>query len=134
MSNNNRRGVLLFIVIGTIIVVATLATVILRIILSQSRLTHHQVSRIQSQYAAKAGVLYALDKLRLRLPADAACWPPAGPFPYTRYMKRTGSGCDIIEPNLPASVSQIDIIVDAPGTGPSGTQKVSATATYTYAP
>lgn len=134
MPNCNKKGVILFIVIGVIMVVAMLSIVILRIIANQSRLTHHQLSRIQAQYAAKAGALYALDKLRLRLPADAVCWPPAGPFPYTRYMKSSGSGCDIIESNLPLSVSQVEITVDAPGTGPSNTQKVSARAIYTYSP
>lgn len=64
MPNCNRRGVILFVVLGVIIVVVTLATVVLRIISSQSRLTHHQVSRIQAQYAAKAGMVLAFDKLR----------------------------------------------------------------------
>ena len=133
MLKSDKKGAILFLVIGVIMMVAILATAVLRIISNQSRLAYHQVSRIQAQYAAKAGVLYALDKLRLRLPADAACWPPAGPFPYTRYMKASGSGCDIIEPDLPA-LWQVDITVGAPGTGPSGTQKVSAKTTYTYTP
>lgn len=42
----------------------TLTTVILRTISNQSRLTHHQVTRIQAQYAAKAGMILAFDKLR----------------------------------------------------------------------
>ena len=59
MPERNKRGVLLFIVLATIIVVAILSTIMLRIMLSQSRLTHHQVSRIQAQYAAKAGMVMA---------------------------------------------------------------------------
>jgi Tfp pilus assembly protein PilX len=126
MPNRNRKGVLLFIVLATIIVVVTLSTVILRIILSQSRLTHHQVSRIQAQYAAKAGVFYALDKLRRN---DDACWPSVGT--YTIRMQRSGSGCDVIEPNLPISIQYVDITVGTPGSGVSGTREVSAIATYT---
>ncbi|MFH1281948.1 MAG: hypothetical protein ABIH91_04470 [Candidatus Omnitrophota bacterium] len=136
MLSRDERGVALFMVIGVILLVSILSAIILGIASSHSRLTHHQVSRIQAQYAAKAGVLYALDKLRLRLPADAACWPPAGPFPYVRQMKSSGAGCDIIESGLPVSVSQVDITVYAPDSGVvPGTQKVSATAIYnTYTP
>lgn len=50
--------------IMVILVVILLATVILRIISSQARLTHHQLSRIKAYYAAKAGMNLALDNLR----------------------------------------------------------------------
>lgn len=137
-------------VIGIIMVVGILSTVILRVVSNHARFTHHQVSRIQAQYAAKAGVIYALDKLRLRLPADAASWPPVGPFPYTRYLSSSLSACVpavppasvVIEPALVPTdpyhspVSCVAITVNAPAaSGPlAGTQKVSATATYTYTP
>jgi len=61
---NRKRGVILFIVLTIIIVVVILATVVLRIILNQSRLTHHQVSRIRAYYADKAGMNLAFDNLR----------------------------------------------------------------------
>jgi len=51
-------------VMGILLVVVVLANVILAIISSQARLTHHQVSRIQAYYAAQAGMNYALDQLR----------------------------------------------------------------------
>jgi len=130
MLKRNRKGVLLFIVLGTIIVVATLSIVILRIVLNQSRFTHHQVSRIQSQYAARAGVNYALDKLRRN---DDANWPATGS--YMRTMRRTGTTIpDFDEPNLPGSIDRVEITVYAPGSGISGTRKISAKATYTYTP
>ena len=131
MPNSNRKGVILFIVLGVIIVVATLSTVILRIILSQTRLTHHQVSRIQAQYAAKAGVNYALEMLR----TNDADWPATGE--YTRVMRRSGSASpDFDESNLPASIDRVEITVYDPSTnpGPSGTRKISAKAVYTYVP
>jgi len=65
MPKSKKNGVVLFIVLGVIIVVTALSTVILRILLNQLRLTHHQVSRIQAHYAAKAGVVYALEKIRI---------------------------------------------------------------------
>ena len=130
MPNRDKRGVILFIVIGVIMVVVILSTVILRVIANQSRLTHHQVSRIQAQYAARSGVIFALDKLRRN--DDATCWPAAGS--YTRRMQSSGSGCDVVEPSLPASVLYVDITVGLPGSGVSGTRKVSAIANYLYTP
>jgi len=110
-------------------VVSVLATVMLRIISHQSRLTHHQVSRIQAQYAAKAALVYTLDKLRRN---DDASWPATGQ--YTKRMCR--SGCDINEPNLPNSIQRVDITVFNINTGIPGTntRKISARAIYTYTP
>ncbi|MDD5281571.1 MAG: hypothetical protein PHF69_02560 [Candidatus Omnitrophica bacterium] len=128
--SNNRKGVLLFIVLGTIMVVAILSTIILRIILTQSRLTHHQLSRIQGQYAAKAGINYALEMLRV----NNANWPATGE--YTRIMRRSGSTSpDFNEPNLPGSVNSVEITVYGPNSGPvTGTRRISAKAIYTYTP
>ncbi len=110
-------------------IVVILSTVILRVITSHSRLTHHQVSRIQAQYAAKAGVLYALDSLRRNDPVSAACWAGSGMI-----LRSSGPGaCVIVDPNLPSSTF-VDITVCGPCSGITGTRKVSATATYTYTP
>lgn len=64
MPDLNKKGVVLFIVIGVVMVVAWLSIITLRIISSQSRLTHHQLSRIRAYYADKAGMNLAFDKLR----------------------------------------------------------------------
>lgn len=64
MPNRNNKGAILFIVIGIILVVGALSTVILGIVSNHSRLIHHQVSRIQALYAAKAGMVWALEMLR----------------------------------------------------------------------
>jgi len=64
MPDRKRQGIVLFIVLGIIMVVVVLATVILRITSSQSRLTHHQISRIRAFYAGKAGMNLAFYKLR----------------------------------------------------------------------
>ncbi|MDO8488931.1 MAG: hypothetical protein Q7S42_02315 [Candidatus Omnitrophota bacterium] len=125
--NCSKKGIILLIVLGVILLVVSLTTVILRIISNQSRLTHHQVSRIQAQYAAKAGVIYALDKLRRN---DDVGWPASGE--YIKTMCR--SGCDINEPDLPNSIQQVDITIYDTGTGISGTRKISAKTTYTYTP
>lgn len=123
-------------------VVSVLATVILRIISNQSRLTHHRVSRIQSQYAAKAAVIYALDKLRRN---DDPSWSDTAPLvPVVKRMCRqvAGPDCsvpDVIEASLPPSIQYVDITIydpaaPAPNQGISGTRKVSVKAYYTYTP
>jgi hypothetical protein len=66
-----RKGVALLLVLGTLMVVLVLAGIILGIVSSQSRLTHHQVSRIQAYYAALAGMNLALENLR-----PPAIWGP----------------------------------------------------------
>jgi len=60
----NKRGIALFLVLTMFLTVVILANAILTLMLSQSRLTHHQVSRIQAYYASMAGINYAYDKLR----------------------------------------------------------------------
>lgn len=134
MPNYNKKGVILFLVIIVVILAAILATSILRIISSQSRLTHHQISRTQGQYAAKAAVIYAMDKLRRN---DDPSWSATTPAaPVTKTMCR--SGCDVNEPDLPNSIQRINITIYDPADphpehqGISGTRKITATADYTY--
>lgn len=57
-------GMALYLVIGTLIIVVILCRAILVLIISQQRITHHNVARIQAYYAAKAGMNYALEMLR----------------------------------------------------------------------
>ncbi len=140
MPNYRKKGAILFIVIAALLMVSILATVILRIISNQSRLSHHQVSRIQGQYAAKAAINYALDKLRRN---DDASWSATTPIiPVRKRMCRevAGPNCNtpaIIEPDLPRSIQYVDITVydpaaAAPNQGISGTRKITAIAEYTY--
>jgi len=80
-SKTDKRGVVLFIVLMTIVIVSTLASVVLSIMVSQARLTHHQASRIQAYYASQAGVNYAIEMLRIGPPTGwtvgtctSGCW------------------------------------------------------------
>jgi Tfp pilus assembly protein PilX len=61
---HNKKGVILFIVLATILIIVLLSGVVLSIISSQSRLTHHKVSRIKAYYAGKAMMVYTFEKLR----------------------------------------------------------------------
>ncbi|MCK9603936.1 MAG: hypothetical protein M0R66_06240 [Candidatus Omnitrophica bacterium] len=64
MLKTNKKGIALFMVLATILIVVILSNVILTIISSQSRLTHHEISRIRAYYAAQAGLIYAMEMLR----------------------------------------------------------------------
>ncbi len=130
MLKKSEKGMALFMVLGTLLIVIILANITLNFMLSQSRLTHHQVSRIQAYYAAQAGINYALDKLRLG--NDVACWPATGT--YSRIIRRTPSGpaCDPVDASLPISISAINVTVGSPDI--NGTRQVNATVNYTYLP
>ncbi len=140
----NKGGVVLLIVLGTLLIVTSLATVILSLILSHRRLTYHQTSRIQAYYAAQAGMNYAYEMLRLG-PA-AGGWAPnpnACPAP----------GCSLRDldsqfaATFPISIQDVRIILISPGPDvvgcnttaatpvPAGiTACIQTTATYTYTP
>lgn len=144
----NKKGIALFIVLATIFIVILLANIILSIMSSQSRLTHHQISRIQAYYSTMSGANYAFDKLRRA--DDLASWYiPASSSSYQFCLSRVAGSCgaaipDIIDTNLPISVQSILITVASQGavlpTGdtcnpPAGiTVCIYATATYTYTP
>lgn len=135
----NKKGIVLFMVLATIFIVILLANILINIITSRSRLTHHQVSRIQAYYASMAGINYALENLR----TGAAGWPlpAAGTF----YIQT------LTESNFPASVQGVTIAVASTGTTaliggipvpgcdpctpPVGVNTcICTTSTYTYTP
>ena len=135
MLSKNRRGILLFIVLATIIIVTTLSITILRIVLSQRRLTHHQVTRVQAQYVAKAGMVYALEMLR------------TGVWTYSPNTCPSPAGCVVTDNAFPTTIvnRQFRVIFCAPGstcppalkacTPPAGsTFCVNSTAVFTYTP
>jgi len=127
----------MYMVLATLMVVVVLANVVLTIIASQSRLTHHQVSRIQAYYASMAGINYATEMLR----SGNADWPlPAADESYTRTIRHSGSTPpDINESDLPLQVQNVTITIsgkDIAGCDPPSGVPVclSATADYTYTP
>ncbi len=143
--SNHKKGVVLLIVLGTLLVVTSLATVILSLILSHARLTYHQTNRIQAYYVAMAGVNYALEKLRTGdwrynlTPYENTCPNPVSGYP-TCTVPETGP-----DPSFPQSIvnQRAYIVFCTPGTTcygiftpcgpPSGTNFcVNSTAIYTY--
>jgi hypothetical protein len=126
----SNKSVAIFLVVVTIIVVLVLATFLLNVMTNQSRLTHHQISRIQAFYACKAGINYTLDKLRLG--TSTGGWNTAScPSP---------GGCTYTDSDFPSSISSKQVVITIipsgqPGclTPPAGSIAcISASTTYTY--
>jgi len=120
----DKKAAALLIVLGIILVVTVLVNVVLQIMLNQSKLSQHQVARIQAYYAANAGIVYAFEKLRTS--ADGKVCPE----PVCDYQFATGDF-------FPASIKdrKVSIEVKASGVGgcsaPAGTSCISATVDYT---
>ena len=131
-----RKGVVLFIVLGTLLVVVILAAVILSLILSHSRLTLHQTSRIQAYSAALAGTNYALEMLR----TGVWTYSPTNSCPDTN-----PATCIVTDSAFPKTIAnqQVGIIFCPSGQTCSGSSAVcnpppgynfciNTTAIYTY--
>lgn len=126
-----KKGILLFMVLGMILIIVILAIVILNIISSQSRFTHHQVSRIQAYYAAQAGMNLAIERLRTGVWVSgtdcvAGCW-------------WTFDGVDFHPASIVGNrVSIVIVTAGSPGCtsppAPSGGACINSTAEYTYSP
>jgi len=130
----SRRGFALYLVLAVLLVVVILANVVLNLITSQSRLTHHQVKRIQATYAAQAGINYALECLRV----NNASWMSSAGNPKTCYICRQSGGAapcaavaapNITDPDLPAAIDYIQITVSEPNG--AGDRPVTAKVNFT---
>ena len=131
----NRRGFALYLVLTILMVVVILANVVLNLITSQSKLTHHQIKRIQAYYAAQAGINYALENLRV----NNAAWMSSAGNPKTYYICRQAGGpgpcSSVVAPNitdidLPAAVGYVEITVQEPNVS-SGDRPVTARVNFT---
>lgn len=123
------KGVALFFVVMTVIVVLILSVVILTTMSNQSRLTHHQVGRIQAYYASMASINYALEMLKIGAPNGwtvASCPSPAG----------CTMPADASFPNSIISRKVFFIPAGAAGCSPPGNTGIciQATSDYTYTP
>lgn len=148
-KEEGRKGIALLIVLTTILVVVILGNVVLRLVLNQSRLTHHQTSRIQAYYASMAGVNLAWDRL---IAGNDAAWPvPTAVNPTTKYISRTASctapcANPIVDPDLPNAIRWVRVVIRTPDSSgcttpppaccpPTGIPFcIQATTDYTYTP
>jgi len=130
----NSKGIALYMVLAVLLIVVIFGSIILNLIHNQSRLTHHQIKRIQAYYAAQAGITYALEAIRL----NDYNWT-ATLNPITRIMCRNVTGVspctavnltppNLTEPDLPLSINYVEIIISA--FNPSYGNRINATANY----
>lgn len=133
----NNKGIMLFIVLGVLLLVTTLAGVILNLILSNYRLTHHQTNRIRAYYAAMAGVNLTREMLR------TGQWsvPATGSGAVNRLIctgtnwAGTGAACHFNNSGLPYDINVTINATNATlGSSPAitGTAPLSAKAEFTY--
>ena len=131
--NSSRKGVVLFLVLATLLIVVVLANIILAIMSTQLRLTHHQVGRIQALYAGKAGMNYAIEMLR------TGTWVP-GSNCTTVLTSRAGCDLKAVDPtSFPTSIKTIEIYILPYGTAPctsspGSTSCVNIVTNYSYTP
>lgn len=123
-----KKGIALVMVLGTLLVVVILAVIILNIILSHSRLTQHQVGRIQAYYAAMAGINYALEQLR------TGNWP-AGNYTWT-FDAGDFRPSSIVTNSISITIMSAGQDPDGPGPAPSfpGIAPIIVTVVYTTPP
>ncbi|MFY9402235.1 MAG: hypothetical protein WAQ07_02350 [Candidatus Omnitrophota bacterium] len=119
----NSKGSLLIIVLATVLIVFIFSLLILSIISSQSRLTHHQVSRIKAYYAGRGMMNYALERLR----SGAWSLPPTGSRYYAchRALGSPKACVDSVTPRYTITTDSsipynIQIAIYHNGTGPGG--------------
>ena len=132
----DRRGFALYLVLAVLLVVVILANVILNLITSQSKLTHHQVKRIQAYYAAQAGVQYALENLRVN---NSAWMTTPGGGSRDFYICRQSGGAapctavvapNITDSDLPPVIDFVKITVGEPSVT-TGDRQVTAKVNFT---
>lgn len=129
--SRQKKGVALLIVLGALLIVIGLAGVIMKIMLSQSRLTQHQVNRIKAFYAAQAGVNYTLEALR------AGIWSAAAGSRKYACMSGcidTGITADYTIPADSDIPYQVQVTIYPLAGETNGTTRVDVKTQYTYTP
>ena len=109
-----RKGIVLLIVLGLVLVLSLLAWIAAQFMTQQAYQNEHKIRRIQAFFAAQAGVVHAIEKLRNNQ------YPS---FP----ASETISFGDSSNRYYPYNV---DIDIGAVGTGLNNTQLVTATVDY----
>lgn len=116
------------VVLGIILVAVFLANVVLNIIGSHPRLTHHQISRIQAYYAAWAGVAYTYDRLTAgawSVPTSSTCTTPPP-------LNDSDFPTSIVGQNVNISICNRSLCPTPVPTGVNGC--IVARVEYTYTP
>ncbi|MFA5004806.1 MAG: hypothetical protein WC561_01610 [Candidatus Omnitrophota bacterium] len=124
----DKRGVALFITLAAVAIVIILANVVLNIMSTQGRLTHHQVSRIQAYYAAQAGMVYTMEMLK-----SGAWSADASNIRYACHRSCIDSVAATYTIPTDADIPyNIQVTIYPLGSGISGTTRLDIKTDYTY--
>lgn len=115
----HKKGAVLFMVLGTVLIAVILANIILGFILSHYRFTYHQTSRVKAYYAALAGMNLARENLR------TGAWE-TGTYTLCK------SNCDVNDSDIPYNVTITISDPNPVGTNPVGIRPIKITTNYTY--
>ena len=132
------RGVVLVIVLGVLLISVILASVVLNIIRSHSRLTHHQLSRIQAYYAGMGAINYALNQLyKGNFVAGTDCRPAGAADPRCVFSRDSETIDPSFAADFPQSLRSVRIVIrtrtDAGCNPPAGINTcVGAVTEYSY--
>ncbi|HOW42671.1 MAG TPA: hypothetical protein PLF03_03300 [Candidatus Omnitrophota bacterium] len=128
----DKKGIAIYLVLGVLLIVVFLGGMFMTFVVSQSRFSHHQLSRIQALYAAKAGMYYAIDRLSQQDPN----WSAATPFERFICRESGAAHCSdattLIDPLLPHTIKLVKIAVGAANSGIQNTRTINITVDYTY--
>jgi len=121
-----RKGVILVVVIGIMLVIFTLALAALFLMTQQSRIAEHKIKRSKAFFAAQAGMVLALEQLRLGV------WVPGNTYCLSNGIVPNPSGCfaTVVDSSSPRLPYDAVIVVGALGSGVSGTAPVDIRVDY----
>ncbi len=123
------KGIVLFIVLATIFIVILLGRIMMSLISSHARLTHHQVSRIRAYYASLAGVNLAFEKLR------TGAWAPGAAPKYYCINDKVDPGVTCLETLTDSLIPyNVQITIYTSQAGINSTTKIDTKTKYTYIP
>jgi hypothetical protein len=137
----DNRGVVLLVVVATIMIAVVLAGVVLKVVSSQARLSHHDVSRVQAYYASIAGVNYAFEQLRKG--AAGGGWVVGANCIASSPCEKKFDDGDFYPPVLINPINGVSIIIRPAQSSnsaapcynpPGGNACISVNATYTSTP
>ncbi len=121
-----KKGVVLVVVIGVMLVVFTLALAALFLMTQESRIAEHKIKRTNAFFAAQGGMVLALEQLR------KGTWAPNARYCLSNGVAPSLSGCaaTVTDNQIPYDV-QIDVSSVGGGSNPiAGTAQIDIRVIY----
>ena len=121
-----KKGVILVVVIGVMLVIFTLVLAALFLMTQESRIAEHKIKRTKAFFAAQGGMVLALENLR------KGTWAPDGRYCLSNGVVPNLSGCTdtVVDALMPYDV-QIDVSAVDGGSNPvAGTAQLDISVDY----